>query len=668
MGNAMAPTRALVRWCGLLCLVAMFVSAALAQQRAVPPPAEGSAGEATFVGAKACASCHQEKHELWKSGRHSKMVQAASAASVKGDFGRRTVVLHGKRYQLSVVEDEYFITESYFTGIERRHRVDYTLGNRRIQHYLTTLADGKIIVLPPSWDVLRREWFHNKDIVNPDAVEPILQQWNKSCVGCHVSQQEVNYRSENDTYKTQWVDFGTSCERCHGPGSLHVEKFAVAAPNTGPGREGTERWIVKPTRLEPSRSSMICAQCHSARNKAAPGFKAGENYYDYFAPVLEYGVSAEDDTVYWPDGRPRRFSNDAIGLWQSECFLQGGATCTSCHYDPHKPDVDRNPQLAATNNALCTTCHESIGSSLTAHTRHRPDGPGSSCIECHMPKTVQSIKATMRDHTMSLPAPENTVAFGIPNACTECHEDKDPNWAAQAASKWWPENRRHKLVAQAEAFTAARARRPEGLDRLLRIADDGDAAPLIRANAVGYLEHYSDVRAAAALERAARSDHPAIRVAAVAGLGARAGRGGLAFRTLLFRALEDERRAVRIRALQSLVEHDLVTDGMGPANEARVRRVVREFAAWASQYQDDAGPQYDLGFLRLLMGEFDLAAEALENSLHLDSDRMSTKLLLGLARAGQGRVDAAKAILAEVPRSDSNYEAAQKLLLSLSQR
>ena len=41
-----------------------------------------------------------------------------------------------------------------------------------------------------------------------------------------------------------------------------------------------------------------------------------------------------------------------------------------------------------------------------------------------MPKTVVSIKSTMRDHTMSVPAPENTVQFNIPNACTECHSDK----------------------------------------------------------------------------------------------------------------------------------------------------------------------------------------------------------------------------------------------------
>ena len=46
-----------------------------------------------------------------------------------------------------------------------------------------------------------------------------------------------------------------------------------------------------------------------------------------------------------------------------------------------------------------------------------------------MPKTVMSIKSTMRDHTIGLPAPENTVAFGIPNACTECHAEAAAQWA-----------------------------------------------------------------------------------------------------------------------------------------------------------------------------------------------------------------------------------------------
>ena len=47
-----------------------------------------------------------------------------------------------------------------------------------------------------------------------------------------------------------------------------------------------------------------------------------------------------------------------------------------------------------------------------------------------MPATVLSIKAEIRDHSMSIPVPENTKQHGIPNACNQCHKDRDADWAA----------------------------------------------------------------------------------------------------------------------------------------------------------------------------------------------------------------------------------------------
>ena len=106
-------------------------------------------------------------HDTWKGGRHSKMLQPATPASVKGDFSKGSVTLHGTRFPLRAVDGDYFITSS-LTGKEQEHRVEYTLGSRRIQHYLTTIDKGRIIVLPPTWDVQRREWLHNMDIVRPE--------------------------------------------------------------------------------------------------------------------------------------------------------------------------------------------------------------------------------------------------------------------------------------------------------------------------------------------------------------------------------------------------------------------------------------------------------------------------------------------------------------------
>lgn len=641
-----------------LLLAAVGVSVDTAAQ--LPAATRGPVGDRTVVGAKVCASCHAAIHETWQGARHSKMLQPASAASVKGDFAG-TVLLRGKRYRLRAADGRYFITESDLAGEEHEYRVEFTLGSRRIQHYITTLEGGRMVLLAPSWDVTRGEWFHNLEIVRPDEDDHgIVQQWNKNCFGCHVSAQQNNYRPDTRTYATEWVDFGTSCERCHGPGSAHVADYSgrVRPQSVTPGL------IVRPRRLDPERSSMICAQCHSFRNLVAPGFRAGENYYDYFMPVLEHASSAGKDPTFWADGRPRRFSNDAIGFWQSQCFLRGGATCINCHVDPHRPDIDRNPQLASTNNAICTQCHTAIAEALTTHTKHREGSRGSACVECHMPTTVVGIRTTMRDHSISVPTPENTVAFDIPNACTECHRDRAAAWAVERMQAWWPEGRRMKLIARATAFTSARTGAPAAVVPLLRVAEDPAQGPLARATAIGHLRAYDEPRVALALERAAHDEHPVVRGVALSSLGFST---HSAARATLLAGLDDERRAVRISALMALANGSggAAAGTLSTADARRFRGVAAEFAEQARLHEDDPAVQRDLGLIHLLAGDADRAATALEISSSLDAGRPAVKFLLALARLGQQRPTDARALLLEIPRSDTLYRQAQELLKTL---
>ena len=643
-----------------IALAAAFAwSAHAAVQTPASMPAAAPPAAASYVGAQTCISCHAQQGATWKDGRHSKMVQPATQASVKGDFTQREIVLNGSRYKLRAAGGRFFVTESYLNGTEQEHQIEFTLGNRRIQHYLTTIDNGRIIVLPPSWDVQRRQWFDNMEIVRPDEhdAKPV-QQWNKNCVGCHVSQQDNHYDPAAHTYSTQWTDFGTSCERCHGPGSAHVDASRARANGSAPASP----MIVRPTRLDATAGSTVCAQCHSMRDVIAPGFTPGSNYYDYFQPVLEYGPRKEKDPAYWADGRPRRFSNDAIGLWQSQCFLRGGATCTSCHRDPHLPDVDKNPQLGPANNVLCTQCHQAIGNQLPAHTRHKAQSAGSSCVECHMPRTVVSIKSTMRDHTIGLPAPENTVKFGIPNACTECHADKPATWAVEQITAGWPQNRRRAFVERAETFTAARSRKSEALDRLIAILNDTRQAPLIRANATGYLAGYIDSRALDALSYAAVSTEPPIRAVAMSALG-RLAHDAPATRTTLLAALVDPTRAVRIAALAGIINAG--GGPLGPSDAARFRWVTNELAARANLHQDDAAVQHDLGLAKLLVGEFDAAAAALQISVDLDPDGPASRFFRALARLGLRRAVDARTLLKSVPKSDPYYAAAQDRLKQL---
>jgi len=609
-----------------------------------------TASSPVFVGAKSCADCHSGISHRWTNGRHSKMAQPATASSVKGDFSRGEITLRGIRYRLLAGDGRYAIQERGAGGREVEHKIDLTLGNRRIQHYLSKQDDGRIVVLAPSWDVERREWFHNMEIVRPDEkVVNGVQVWNKNCDGCHVSQQQKNFDPAKGSYATTWQDFGTSCERCHGPGQAHQNRPSAAGG------------IVNPTKLDPLRATTICAQCHSLRDVVAQGYSAGGEYFDHFMPILEYGPRYEADPAWWADGRPRRFSNDALGFWQSQCFSKGGATCTTCHADPHEPDVDKNKALAVSNSALCTKCHAEIGRAPAAHTHHEPGSAGSSCVECHMPRAVFSIKAKIRDHSISLPAPLNTERFGIPNACAACHADKDAGWAERTLASWFPANRRAGLVRRAEAFSAGRAHDAAAVAPLAALAADRELSPLLRANAVGYLARYSDAAAQRAVTQALQSDEPVLRAVSVLNL-ASSGVAAAVARPALIAALRDARAVVRTSAAFALV-------GMGVArlegeDGRRLEAAISAYVDRARFHADDPEAQFDLGKFLLLAGRFAEARAALGQSKRLDAAR-PIDYFLALADWGEGRGAAARARLEKLPPSDPFAEPARQLLLKI---
>ena len=610
---------------------------------------------ATYVGAAACAKCHASEFRTWSGSRHSKMVQAATPSSVQGDFTRGKVELRGAPYAFRERDGAYYITESYLTGKPQEHRVEYTLGNRRIQHYLTTLADGRVIVLPPSWDVLRKQWFHNLDIDDPEEEPGVqVQVWNKSCYSCHVSQQEKNFDLDRNAYRSQWLNFGTNCERCHGPGSDHAAHYSAAlAPN------GRARDIVLQTRLTPERNTMVCAQCHSFRDIYVNNFAAGDNYYDHFLPVLEYNLPDAEDPAYWPDNRTRRFSNDAFGLWQSECYLKGKVTCVDCHVRAHETEIERNPQLRPDANALCTRCHEGLGKSVAAHTHHAPGSAGSSCVECHMPRTVYSIKAEIRDHSMSIPVPENTINHGIPNACNLCHKDRDANWALARMNEWYSPASRQKLIRRADTFSAARRNDPAAISSLLAILAKPGEGPLTRANAAGYLARFlADPRVFPALERAVTDAEAPVRAVAVLGLTPSAPMRSEAIADLR-RALADPASTVRMAAMVSLVS--LGVRQLDGEDARRFESARTLFDARAALNSDDAGQQAAAGRFYFLDADPDHAIAAFRASLKLDPTIPSEYFLAG-AYAEKGDLAEARKILEAIPAGDAQYEKAQRLL------
>ncbi|HXV65450.1 MAG TPA: ammonia-forming cytochrome c nitrite reductase subunit c552 [Vicinamibacteria bacterium] len=633
------------------------MSRALAALLLLAPVATAQNNPDGVVGESRCKTCHADEHAKWDGSRHSKMVQPATKKSVLGDFDRETVRLRGEDYGLRTEGGTFYISESFFTGRRREHQVRFTLGNRRIQHYLSTLEDGRIIVLPPSWDVLRKEWFHNLDIAAPDQQEGEIpvQLWNKNCFGCHVSEEIKKYDVGARRYDTEWLDFGTSCERCHGPGQAHVERYENGGtPSTGGD-------IVVPTRLAHDRNSMVCAQCHSFRDVIAFGFTPGEDYYDYFMPLLEYSQEPSKDPTWWPDGKTRRFSTNALGIWQSECFLEGGVACTTCHADAHEPEIETNFQLRADKRVLCTRCHEKIGNDVSAHTFHDESRRGSSCVECHMPRSVVSIKAKIRDHSISIPAPENTIRHGIPNACNLCHEDQTPEWAVEALGKWYPGSRkRDKIEARALAFASARAGEPGATERLLALFRDENQGPIPRANALGHLGRLQDPRVFPTLAGALEDEHPLVRGIAALQMGGLPTAYKQPAAILLSRAIVDEKRLVRMNAAISLLNLG-ITKLDGEAGE-RFEEAKRDHVARGAFHSDDPAQLMNLGRLHVLNGEPERAEEVFENSYALDPEQPGIRFFMAVTRLGQDRKNEARKLLENVAEDDPFAQAARALL------
>jgi tetratricopeptide (TPR) repeat protein len=278
-----------------------------------------------------------------------------------------------------------------------------------------------------------------------------------------------------------------------------------------------------------------------------------------------------------------------------------------------------------------------------------------------MPYTVVSLKARMRDHAISVPAPEATRRFGIPNACTECHRDHDAAWAEKALAGWGVARAGRRTVARAEAFTGGARGDEAALPALLAMAADVGEPPLVRANAVGHLRRYPPARVGPALVQALRAEPAVVR--AVAALTLAEGENVDAVRVALVAALDDPRRVVRVGAAFALVNRGVTRL---PGEEgARLERAKSEYVRRGALLPDHAPTQLTLGQFLFLDRAYDGAADAFQSALRLQSELPGGRYFLGLARLGQGRAAEARGELAAVPRGDPHYEDARRVLASL---
>ena len=623
-----------------------------------PSRTDGPESLATYVGAQACAGCHAAEHAAWSGSDHARAMQIASDTAVLGDFADRRFVHGGITSTFFRREGRFMVRTDGPDGQLDDFEIKYTFGVRPLQQYLIELPGGRLQALSIAWDARPREaggqrWFHlypNEKIDYRDELHWTRRQqnWNYMCADCHSTNVRKNYNAAAARYATTWSEINVACEACHGPGSRHVAwAGATRAGQTSEARDPKgltvllrERrgvqWTVEPSSGNARRSVActtavelgVCAQCHARRSQITSDYAPGRPFLDHYLPALL------TPPLYWPDGQQR----DEVYTWGS--FLESrmhaaGVTCSDCH-EPH------GQKLRAPGNQVCAQCHAPAKYATAAHHFHRSDGPGAECAGCHMPAARYMLIDPRHDHSLRVPRPDQSVALGVPNACTRCHADRKPEWAAAKAQAWYGRSP-NGYQRFATAFHAAET--GGGAVRLLAdIARDPREPDIVRASAMAQFPR-EVARSHAGMEAvklALGNGDPLVRRAAVTALESLPPAERL---TLALTPLSDPSRLVRIEAARVLAP--IRPETLDQASRAAYERAAADFVAVQRTNDDRPEARTNLGTYFATRGRVTAAETELRAALALDPTFVPAYVnLADLYRAEQREPDVRR-VLAE---------------------
>lgn len=410
------------------------------------------------VGAATCVACHPDQHASWAQSWHATMTQRASTETVQGAFDGRIVHLYGESARPYTEGGRFYMDMPERNGGRRTAEVVLAVGSHRYQQYFEEVSLGKGATfrrLQLLWSIAEKRWLHiNGVFLDPDGLdwhtEPAI--WNENCIFCHNTGPRphfLNWKEQPEghlkEFDSQVADLGIACESCHGPGAEHVAAFADPSQRyLSYLGDDFDRRVVNPLMLDKERAVAVCGQCHGQRLPkrvelvrdyldTGPTYRSGDRLEDHVALVSKDSKFVGQKDIFalrfWKDGTPRLSAYEYQGVVASPCYIRGEMTCFSCH-SGHQGSRDAMMKKGMRGNQACTQCHVEIGSDVRAHTGHDPAGSGSKCLECHMPRIAYGLRTALRSHKIESPDPARDAAAERPNACTMCHLDKSPIWAA----------------------------------------------------------------------------------------------------------------------------------------------------------------------------------------------------------------------------------------------
>jgi len=588
-----------------------------------------------YVGRNSCAECHTAQVESWRGSHHDLAMDHATPENVLGNFDDQTFTYAGTTSRMFRRDDKFYMTTDGSDGELETFEIKYTFGFDPLQQYLVELEDGYIQALPIAWDIKNERWFHLYPDEEIDYTDPLhwtrgAQNWNYMCAECHSTNLRKDFDLTEAAYHTKFSEIDVSCEACHGPGSLHIE----LADSRSLFWDRVHGYGLARLKQKDNRAEIeTCARCHSRRRVLQDGYHPGDPFLDYYAPRL-----INDENLYFADGQIRDEVYVYGSYLQSRMFREN-VRCTDCH-DPHSAN------LKFTGNRLCTQCHVPAKYDAPAHHHHKPDTKGASCVECHMPERTYMVVDPRRDHSIRIPRPDVSVDLETPNACNECHDDKSAQWAADAVAEWFPSS---KYRGHHYGYTIAdgRARKPEAIEPLVKLARRKDEGPIVRASAVALLGNYEQRAAREAVDEFLTDDDTIVRATAVSAFERR----NLADRGRHLPALlDDDRFWVRTEAARLLSPLDSRT--LNSEELALLDQVLEEYAAGQMANADQPGAHLNLGVLHENQNRVDRAIESYNTALRLDPAFTPVRHNLAMLYEVTGQPAAAEEQFRELLRQD----------------
>jgi predicted CXXCH cytochrome family protein len=340
-----------------------------------------------------------------------------------------------------------------------------------------------------------------------------------------------------------------------------------------------------------------------------------------------------------------------------------GVGCLDCH-DAH------SAQVKAEDNSLCTQCHSPAGNvefpSLPlkvyddpSHHFHDIGSKGAQCKSCHMIERTYMGTDGRRDHSFRIPRPDLSAITGAPDACTDCHSDQSPDWAASEIAKRYPEasGRPH----YGTVLAAGRADPATARDSLSMLAQDRDQAGLVRATALWLLSQAADDEVAEQIAPLLEDSDPLVRAAAIRV------QGGASAQTQVQRfigLLDDPVRMVRIETAKAMLNAPIAR--LPKQINAQMQRAMGEWRASLQARSDYPETHMVLGGMALTMRNIPAAKGAFREVVRMDPQREEAWVMLTRITAAVDGREATLALLEEALEKLPDSVTLQNLKTSVS--